>query len=135
MTKLAHSAPDRLPHPAPEWDLSDLYLGRDSEALTRSLTTPAEGAEISASATRDGSKRFSGAEFGVAVEAYERPQEKIGRIMSYASLEHAGNQRSGSRPLVRWAAARPKPTSDDGGMPGFRTHAQGLSRRRGLVRE
>src|SRR5204863_3498505 len=34
---------------------------------------------------------LSGAELGAAVEAYERLQEKIGRIMSYASLVHAGN--------------------------------------------
>ena len=34
---------------------------------------------------------LSGAELGAAVEAYERLQELAGRIMSYASLVHAGN--------------------------------------------
>src|SRR6476659_8842128 len=75
----------------PEWDLSDLYPGRDSEALTRDLTTLAEEAESFRERYEGRLNTLSGAELGTAVEAYERLQEKIGRIMSYASLVHAGD--------------------------------------------
>jgi oligoendopeptidase F len=75
----------------PEWDLSDLYPGRDSEALTRDLTTLAEEAETFRERYEGRLNTLSGAELGTAVEAYERLQEKIGRIMSYASLVHAGD--------------------------------------------
>jgi oligoendopeptidase F len=75
----------------PEWDLSDLYPGPDSEALTRDLTTLAEEAEVFRQRYEGRLDTLSGAELGAAVEPYERLQEKIGRIMSYASLVHAGN--------------------------------------------
>jgi oligoendopeptidase F len=75
----------------PEWDLSDLYPGRDSEALTRDLTTLAEEAESFRERYEGRLNTLSGAELGAAVEVYERLQEKIGRIMSYASLVHAGD--------------------------------------------
>ena len=75
----------------PEWDLSDLYPGRDSEALTRDLTTLAEETEAFRVRHEGRLNALSGAEFGAAVEGYERLHEKIGRIMSYASLVHAGN--------------------------------------------
>jgi oligoendopeptidase F len=75
----------------PEWDLSDLYPGRDSEALMRDLAALASDAEAFRDRYEGRLSALSGAELGVAVEAYERLQETIGRIMSYASLVHAGN--------------------------------------------
>src|SRR6202011_1817766 len=75
----------------PEWDLSDLYPGRDSEALTRDLTTLAEEAAAFRERYEGRLDTLAGAKLGTAVEAYERLQEKIGRIMSYASLVHAGD--------------------------------------------
>jgi oligoendopeptidase F len=75
----------------PEWDLSDLYPGRDSDALTRDLTTLAEEAEAFRERYEGRLDTLSGAVLGAAVETYERLQETIGRITSYASLEHAGN--------------------------------------------
>jgi len=75
----------------PEWDLSDLYPGRDSEALTRDLSALASDAEAFRDRYEGRLAGLSGAELGAAVEAYERLQEKIGRITSYASLVHAEN--------------------------------------------
>jgi oligoendopeptidase F len=75
----------------PEWDLSDLYPGRDSELLARDLSALAQEADVFRGRYEGRLAALSGAEFGSAVEAYERLQEKIGRIMSYASLVHAGN--------------------------------------------
>ena len=75
----------------PEWDLSDLYPGPESEALTRDLAALSGDAEAFRERCEGRLAVLSGAEFAAAVEEYQRLQEKIGRIMSYASLLHAGN--------------------------------------------
>jgi oligoendopeptidase F len=75
----------------PEWDLSDLYPGPESEALTRDLAAVSGDAEAFHERCEGRLAALSGAEFAAAVEEYQRLQEKIGRIMSYASLLHAGN--------------------------------------------
>ena len=75
----------------PEWDLSDLYPGPESPALARDLARLAEDAESFRRRYEERLAGLSGAELGVAVEAYERMQELSGRIISYASLVHAGN--------------------------------------------
>jgi oligoendopeptidase F len=77
--------------PLPEWDLSDLYPGRDSPELARDL------AELAAQATTFRARyegclaALTGAELGAAVAQYEKQQEVAGRIMSYAELTRAGN--------------------------------------------
>src|SRR5271166_806461 len=75
----------------PEWDLSDLYPGRDSEALARDLTRLADDAEAFRERYQGRLADLSGAALGAAIETYERLQEQSGRIISYASLVHAGN--------------------------------------------
>jgi oligoendopeptidase F len=75
----------------PEWDLSDLYPGPESEALVRDLAQLTSDAEAFRKRCQGRLAELSGAELGAAVETYERLQEKIGRITSYASLVHAGN--------------------------------------------
>src|SRR5271166_3549919 len=75
----------------PEWDLCDLYPGRDSEALTRDLARLAGDAEAFRGRYQGHLADLSGAALGAAVETYERLQETGGRIMSFASLVHAGN--------------------------------------------
>ena len=75
----------------PEWDLSDLYPGPESASLAGDLAQLTSDAEGFRERCQGRLARLSGAELGAAVETYERLQEKIGRIMSYASLVHAGN--------------------------------------------
>ena len=75
----------------PEWDLSDLYPGRDSEALARDLTRLADDAEAFRERYQGRLADLSGAALGAAIETYERLQEQSGRIISYASLVHAGD--------------------------------------------
>ncbi len=75
----------------PEWDLADLYPGRDSEALARDLTRLADDAEAFRERYQGRLADLSGAVLGAAIETYERLEEQAGRIMSYASLVHAGN--------------------------------------------
>src|SRR5438552_17667364 len=75
----------------PEWDLSDLYPGPQSEALARDLAQLAGDAEAFREGYQGRLADLSGAALGAAVETYERLQERSGRIVSYASLVHAGN--------------------------------------------
>jgi oligoendopeptidase F len=77
--------------PLPEWDLGDLYPGRDSEALKRDLA--ASEADAAAFRARYEGKLVTlpGAALGGAVASYERLQETLGRIMSYAYLVYAGD--------------------------------------------
>ena len=75
----------------PEWNLSDLYPGPDSPALTGDLARLAYDAAAFHQRYEGKLADLSGAALGAAVEAYEGMQELSGRILSYASLVHAGN--------------------------------------------
>jgi oligoendopeptidase F len=77
--------------PLPEWDLADLYPGRDSAELAGDLA--ASESEAAALRARYEGKlaTLSGAALGGAVADYERLQETLGRIMSYAYLVYAGD--------------------------------------------
>ena len=75
----------------PEWDLSDLYPGRDSEALVRDLARLADDAEAFRERYQGHLADLSGAALGAAIATYERLQEQSGRVISYASLVHAGD--------------------------------------------
>src|ERR1700751_1089923 len=75
----------------PEWDLSDLYPGRESPELTHDLVRLGEDAEAFRRQYEGRLADLSGALLGAAIETYERLEEQAGRIMSYASLVHAGN--------------------------------------------
>jgi len=75
----------------PEWDLKDLYPGRDSPALQADLKKAAEDAKAFRLRFQGKLAAFDGAALGQAVANYESIQEVLGRIMSYAQLVHAGN--------------------------------------------
>jgi oligoendopeptidase F len=75
----------------PEWNLSDLYPGPDSPALTADLARLADDAAAFHERYEGKLADLSGGALGAAVEAYEGMQELSGRILSYASLVHAGN--------------------------------------------
>ena len=75
----------------PEWDLSDLYPGRDSPELRRDLADLATKSKAFGERHEGMLTGLSGGELGAAVAEYEKLQETIGRIMSYAELVRAGN--------------------------------------------
>jgi oligoendopeptidase F len=75
----------------PEWDLGDLYPGRDSPELKRDLAAVEADAEAFRQRYEGKLTGLSGAMLGGAVAAYERLQEVFGRIMSYAYLVYAGD--------------------------------------------
>ncbi len=75
----------------PRWDLSDLFPGPDSTELKSALAAAADGAKAFAAAHRGALAGLDGARLGAAVVEYERLQDLIGRIGSYAQLLYAGD--------------------------------------------
>jgi oligoendopeptidase F len=75
----------------PEWDLDDLYPGRDSPELARDLAELARQAKAFRERYEGRLAGLSGGELGAAVVEYENLQEVAGRIISYAELTRAGN--------------------------------------------
>ncbi|WP_374440683.1 M3 family oligoendopeptidase [Stella sp.] len=73
----------------PEWDLSDLYPAPDSPALQADLARAAADAKAFRAAHEGRLAGLDGAGLGAAVAAYERLQDLLGRIMSYAQLVHS----------------------------------------------
>ena len=78
----------------PEWNLADLYAGPDCQALRDDLAATARDAKAfkARHATKVGS--LSGAALGQAIAEYERMDEIIGRVMSYAQLVYSGDMSS-----------------------------------------
>ena len=64
--------------PLPEWDLADLYPGRDSPELTRDLAGLAAAAGAFRARYEGRLGELPGAELGTAVAKYERLQEMPG---------------------------------------------------------
>ena len=77
--------------PLPEWNLADLYPGRDSAELKRDIAESEAEAQRFRERYEGKLAGLSGAELGAAIAAYERLQETLGRVMSYAYLVYAGN--------------------------------------------
>jgi oligoendopeptidase F len=75
----------------PHWNLADLYPGRDSPELARDLDQTAAAAKDFRARHEGKLAGLDGTQLGAAIAAYERLQETLGRVMSYASLVHAGN--------------------------------------------
>jgi oligoendopeptidase F len=75
----------------PEWNLADLYPGRDSPELSADLAASERDAAAFAARYEGKLAGLSGEALGAAIAEYERLQETIGRIYSYAGLVHAGN--------------------------------------------
>src|SRR6185437_9425676 len=75
----------------PEWDLGDLYPGRDSPELAADLEALKTSARAFQARYRGGLAGLDGAALGAAVAEYEALQEVGGRISSYAELTRAGN--------------------------------------------
>ena len=65
----------------PQWDLGDLYPGRDSPELKRDLDAgEAEGKAFRAQ-YEGRLAQLSGAGLGAAIAQYERLQERLGRVI------------------------------------------------------
>ena len=80
-------SPDALPH----WDLSDLYDGPESAALTADLDAAARRAKEFASVHAGKLAGYDAEGLAAAIAEYERIDELLGRAASYAGLLFAGN--------------------------------------------
>ena len=94
LAALAGSAVDAGLGPMPEWQLADLYAAADAPELKRDLETSAEGArelkarcqgKLTSLASNDAKA------LAAAVRDYERLQDTLGRIGSYAGLLYFGD--------------------------------------------
>jgi oligoendopeptidase F len=84
-------ADQRALGPLPEWDLTDLYPGRESPELRRDLEALAGDAAAFRGRYENRLADLSGGDLATSVAEYERLQQTAGRIMSYADLLRAGN--------------------------------------------
>src|SRR3954454_23245070 len=87
----AGAAADKKLGDLPEWDLADLYPGRDSPELRRDLEALAADAASFRERYETRLPALPGSELGAAVSKYERRRDIAGRIMSHADLTRAGN--------------------------------------------
>jgi len=77
--------------PLPVWRLDDLYPSRDAPELTRDLDWAAGEAKGFRADFAGKVAGLDGAALGGAIARYEKLDETLSRIMSFASLTYAGN--------------------------------------------
>ncbi|MGH7056562.1 MAG: M3 family oligoendopeptidase [Acetobacteraceae bacterium] len=77
---------DGSPAALPTWNLDDLYPGPESPAVAGDLDLAASEAEAFAGNYAGRLALLSGAELGEAIARYERVEERLGRLASYAQL-------------------------------------------------
>jgi oligoendopeptidase F len=75
----------------PTWNLADLYPGPESESFKADLRQAEQAAKDFHGRYQGRLATLDGTELGEAIEVYERIDELLGRIMSYAYLVYAGD--------------------------------------------
>ncbi|MGB8273837.1 MAG: M3 family oligoendopeptidase [Alphaproteobacteria bacterium] len=70
----------------PEWNLDDLYPGRDSQALKDDLKRAAADAAAFEGRYKGRLGALAAEEFAAAIRGYETIDERLARLMSYAQL-------------------------------------------------
>jgi len=75
----------------PSWDLSDLYPAPDSAAVEADFAAAERGATAFAAQYQGKLAALSGAALGAAIAEFERIEETLGRLGSYAQLLFAGD--------------------------------------------
>ncbi|MGQ3069592.1 MAG: M3 family oligoendopeptidase [Ferrovibrionaceae bacterium] len=75
--------------PLPTWNLTDLYAGPDAPALKADIAAAKAEAEAYAARYKGRIGELDGDALAAAIADYERQQDRLGRIGSYAGLYHA----------------------------------------------
>ena len=91
MKSAMNDATAAAPEALPAWDLSDLYASADDPAVAADLARAEQTAESFAQAHGGTLASLSGAALAAVVAEYERIQEVLGRVASYAQLLFAGD--------------------------------------------
>ena len=83
-------ARDRL-GPLPEWDLSDLYPSQDGPEITKDIASSARAAARFAKRYQGKLTDLDGDTLAKSITEFEKIDEVLSRLMSYASLLYAGD--------------------------------------------
>src|SRR5579859_7351438 len=75
----------------PSWDLADLYPAPDSPAVEADLAKAESAAKAFAAGSQGKLAALSGSALAAAISEYERIEEILGRLMSYAQLMFSGD--------------------------------------------
>jgi oligoendopeptidase F len=78
----------------PAWDLTDLYPGQDSPELEADLQAAAAASRAFSAAHAGRLAALPGRGLAAAIAEYQRIDEVLGRIMSYAQLLFSGDSTS-----------------------------------------
>jgi oligoendopeptidase F len=81
----------------PTWDLNDLYPGPDSPEVEAELSAALAEARAFEQAHAGELEKMSGRALAAAIGVYERIEERLGRLMSYAQLLFAGDSTDAAR--------------------------------------
>jgi oligoendopeptidase F len=73
----------------PKWDLSDLYASPEAPEIKADLERALSDATALEAEVKGRLADLDGATLGAVIERYERIEEQLGRLMSYAQLLHA----------------------------------------------
>ncbi len=103
----------------PEWDLGALYAGIDDPKFAADFAEAEQAAKEFAQTWQGKLAGLDGAAFGAAIRAYEALEEKLGRILSYASLVYV--TRMDDPDLARFQADAQARASEIGSMLVFFT--------------
>jgi oligoendopeptidase F len=79
------------PAPLPEWDLCDLYASPDAPQVDHDLRAALEAAGALEAESKGRLGELDGDALAALVERYERLEEQLGRVASYAQLLHAAH--------------------------------------------
>jgi oligoendopeptidase F len=91
-TAPADAASSRQPvDDLPTWDLADLYPAPDSSAVEADFAKAEQAARVFAAGHQGRLASLSGAALAAAIAEYERIEEVLGRLMSYAQLLFAAD--------------------------------------------
>jgi oligoendopeptidase F len=77
--------------PLPVWDLSDLYAGQEDPRLAADLAAAEADAKAFAARHAGRLASLAGDALAAAIAEYERIEEVLGRVMSFAGLVFAGD--------------------------------------------
>jgi oligoendopeptidase F len=86
-----HAATPAIQDDLPQWDLSDLFPAPDSPALAAALDAAEADAKAFASVHAGRLAGLPGRVLAAALVEYERIEEVLGRVMSYAQLLFSGD--------------------------------------------
>ncbi len=91
MTQAPRSKKRNADSALPRWDLGDLYPAPDAAELEGDLKSADGKAKRFSKKYKGKLAALTGALLGGAIAEYERQQERLARITSYAQLRHAGD--------------------------------------------